>query len=277
MHADGAASLSDDDAVGDDRVGDVVGGDAGAAEGATVGPDGADADVLRAAHEARLQQVGRMLAGIVHEIRNPLTVIQGCGQLLEASVEDDAALEDVRNLLDATRRLSRLVDDMLGFVRRDGAESVGSVDLGQVLESTLRLTTHAMRQARVSVVVNAPDTHPPVRGQAAAYTQVFLNLLDNARASLEDVAAADRGVSVRVEPGDTCTVVRVSNNGPPIAPEHAPRLFESFFTTKGAGRGTGLGLPLCREILARFGGEIALESPGGAGEAVTFRLELPNA
>jgi len=251
-------------------------------------------DVLEAAHEARLLQAGRMLAGIVHEIRNPLAVIQGYAQLLqervgttaEASAEQSAEAEDLASILEETHRLSALVDDMLSFVRRDGAEAVGSVDVERLVQATLNLTTHAMRQARVSVVANLPEQSCRVRGQQGAYIQVLMNLLDNARESLEEAGTAQRGISIRVLPGETHCELLVSNNGPPIPPAQARSVFESFFTTKAAGAGTGLGLALCREILGRFGGSITLLEPrsasGDVSEGhedwpVSFRLLLPNA
>jgi len=239
------------------------------------GPAGRD--VLRTAHEARLQQVGRMLAGIVHEIRNPLAVIQGYAQLLHEQVTEPAARQDVAHILHEVQRLASIVDDMLTFVRRDGAERIGSVDLGRVIQAAIALTAHSMRQGRVSVTVVSAGAPALVSGQLGAYIQVVLNLLDNARASLEESTQVERRITLRVDAAPGRHVVRVANNGPPIRPEHAQRIFESFFTTRGEGRGTGLGLALCREILGRFGGSLELEHAGGASQPVTFRMELPNA
>jgi signal transduction histidine kinase len=238
-------------------------------------------DVLETAHEARLIQAGRMLAGIVHEIRNPLAVIQGYAQLLQEHLPDANDADDVARIIQETKRLGSLVDDMLSFVRRDGVRREGSVDLARTVQAALNLTTHAMRQSAVVVVANLPEAGCHVKGQQGAYIQVLLNLLDNARESLEESGRTDRGIVLRVEEGTWDAArgdfwrVDVSNNGPPIPPSVAETIFESFFTTKQARSGTGLGLALCREILARFGGTISLAEPEDGDASVTFRLELP--
>lgn len=231
-------------------------------------------DVLERAHQARLLQVGQMLAGIVHEIKNPLAVIQGYAQLLHDR-DEPGSREELSAILQETQRLAALVEDMLAFVRR-GGDALGRVDLSRAVAAAVNLTTHAMRQARVSVSCTLPPEPVAVRGQHGAYVQVLLNLLSNARQSLAEGRERDRRVTILVEPGgDGPVSVLLANNGPPIPPEHRAAIFDPFFTTRSEGEGTGLGLPLCREILARFGATIGLLPGDEAG--VTFRLELPRA
>jgi two-component system NtrC family sensor kinase len=228
------------------------------------------------AHRARLEQAGQLLAEVVHEINNPLAVIQGYTQLLLERARDPEDRRDLACVLDEARRLGTLVEDMLSFARRGGPE-VETVDLRRVVSSTLNLTTHAMRQARVSVVASLPDRDLLVRGQHGAYVQVLLNLLTNARQSLEVGRREGRGIALRLDRGAPGQLVLVvSNNGPPIPPELSQRIFEPFFTTRPAGVGSGLGLALCRQILARYGGALTLEPTPGE-EGPTFRVELPEA
>lgn len=228
------------------------------------------------AHRARLMQAGQLLAEVVHEINNPLAVIQGYTQLLLERARDPEDRRDLACVLDEARRLGALVEDMLSFARRGGPE-VETVDLRRVVSSTLNLTTHSMRQSRVSVVATMPDRDLLVRGQHGVYVQVLLNLLTNARQSLESGRRDGRGIALRLEPGDSGRVrLIVSNNGPPIPAEIGERIFEPFFTTRPAGEGSGLGLALCRQILTRYGGVIALE-PCTDDEGPTFRLEFPGA
>lgn len=275
MTADGARELAPEP--------DSHGRSSSGGEGRSSAPPGHGADVLETAHEARLIQAGRMLAGIVHEIRNPLAVIQGYAQLLHEHVPDPDDADDVGRIIQETKRLGALVDDMLSFVRRDGSQREGTVDLARTVQAALNLTTHAMRQSAVTVVANAPEAGCHVKGQQGACIQVLLNLLDNARESLEESGRSDRGVVVRIEDGTwddgrgEYWRVDVSNNGPPIPAQAAEAIFESFFTTKQARSGTGLGLALCREIVERFGGTIRLVDAGGGESPVTFRLELPKA
>ncbi|HVQ27451.1 MAG TPA: ATP-binding protein [Planctomycetota bacterium] len=228
------------------------------------------------AHRARLEQAGRLLAEVVHEINNPLAVIQGYTQLLLERARDPEDRRDLACVLDEARRLGTLVEDMLSFARRGGPE-IETVDLRRVVSSTLNLTTHAMRQARVSLVASLPDRDLLVRGQHGAYVQVLLNLLTNARQSLEAGRREGRGIALRLEPAAAGLVrLVVSNNGPPIPAELAERVFEPFFTTRPPGEGSGLGLALCRQILARYGGAIVLE-PTSADEGTSFRIEIPQA
>jgi signal transduction histidine kinase len=221
-------------------------------------------------------QAGQLLAEVVHEINNPLAVIQGYTQLLLERARDPEDRRDLACVLDEARRLGTLVEDMLSFARRGGPE-LETVDLRRVVSSTLNLTTHSMRQARVSVVASLPDRDLLVRGQHGAYVQVLLNLLTNARQSLEAGRRDGRGIALRLDLGAPGLVrLVVSNNGPPIPTELGDRIFEPFFTTRPAGEGSGLGLALCRQIVTRYGGSIALE-PTVGDEGPTFRIEIPEA
>jgi len=232
---------------------------------------------LEAAHRARLMQAGQMLAGVVHEINNPLAVIQGYAQLLQDRATNDEDRHDLQAILDEVRRLGALVEDMLSFTRR-GPDTVETVDLQKVVQSSLNLTAHDMRQARVVVVATVPREPVLVRASHGACVQVLLNLLANARQSLESGRADGRAIALRIEvapqPGRTCLVV--SNNGPPIPPELAGAIFEPFFTTKSEGEGCGLGLAVCRDLLARFDATLHLDAPD-ASMPVSFRITLPDA
>ncbi len=232
---------------------------------------GSDLDAS-AAHRARLVQAGQMLAGVVHEINNPLAVVHGYAQLLLERARNEDDRHDLSILLGETQRLCTLIEDMLSFTRR-GTDAIETVDLGRVVSAAINLSTHAMRQARVTVIATLPQEAPLVRGQLGAFVQVLLNLLTNARQSFAADVRSGRGVALRVTegaPGRTRLIV--SNNGPPIPPELEDRIFEPFFTTKADGEGSGLGLALCREIMERFGGSIALQSSDDEG--VSFALEF---
>jgi signal transduction histidine kinase len=242
-------------------------------ERSPTGGSGLDPDT---AHRARLMQAGQMLAGVVHEINNPLAVIQGYAEMLLDRIEGADERRDLGCILDEARRLGTLVEDMLAFTRR-GSEEREPLDLSRVVSSAINLTTHSMRQARISVVASLPERSISVSGSHGGYVQVLLNLLDNARQSLETVREHGRGISIRVEPGRPGhTQLVVSNNGPPIPADVAPRIFEAFYTSRPGGEGSGLGLALCRDILARYQASIHLDSSTSEG-GVTFRIEMPEA
>lgn len=255
---------------------------ADAARGAGDDPGRVD-ELLERAHEARLLQAGSLLGGIVHEIKNPLAVIQGYAQLLRERVRDDDDREDLERLLEEARRLGALVEDMLGFVRRgpDGAETV---DLNRVVESALNLMSHALRQSRVSVVANLGDAPALARGQHGVYVQVLVNLVTNALNALREAGTPHPGLALRIQDGTTGRLqVVVSNNGPPIDDELAERIFAPFVTTRPSGGGTGLGLALCRDILQRYDGTLTLDpapaptSGAERAQGVSFRVDVPRA
>ncbi|MGQ0551967.1 MAG: sensor histidine kinase [Planctomycetota bacterium] len=227
---------------------------------------------VQAAHRARLLQAGQMLATVVHEINNPLAVIQGYAQLMQERARSDEDRADLNTILDETKRLATLIEDMLAFTRRE-TDRVERVDLGRAVAAAVNLTAHAMRQARVAVVAILPREEFLVRGSHGAIVQVLMNLLVNARQSLESGGPPEgRGIAISAHRSPTgCIELLVSNNGPAIPAAVAARIFEPFFTTKAKGEGSGLGLSLCRDLLSRFEASITLDPPDGAG-GVTFRL-----
>ena len=230
-------------------------------------------ELVARAHRARLMQAGQMLAGIVHEINNPLAVIQGYTQLMQERCTDEVDRRDLERILGETRRLGRLVEDMLAFTRR-GSEELETLDLCDVVGSAVTLTTHAMKQAGISVIAALPEGPLFVRGHRGAYVQVLLNLLYNARDSLKRDAHPERGITIRARAAEGSAEVSVEDNGRAIPTELAESIFDPFFTTKE--NGTGLGLSLCRDILARYEGSIVLDPPNGE-RGVSFRVVLPSA
>ncbi len=260
----------DRDASSVDGPSDVVGDDVveGGVDGVVEGTD------VQATHRERLVQAGELLAGVVHEIKNPLAVIQGYAQLLHDKVTDDEDRSDLQCILEETRRVGGLIDDMLSFTRR-GAEAVENVDLGRVVSSAINLTSHSMRQGNISLVASLPEAPVYVRGHHGAYVQVLLNLLSNARQSLEAGRPAGRGIAIRLESEGACTAMVVSNNGPAVPDALVESIFDPFVTTKADGEGTGLGLSVSRQILGRYGASIELDR--AVRDGVSFRVGLPNA
>jgi signal transduction histidine kinase len=222
-------------------------------------------------------QAGQMLAGVVHEINNPLAVILGYAQLLRDRASNEEDRRDLQTILDEAQRAATLIDDMLGFTRRS-TEASPTADLQRVVQAAVNLTAHEMRQARITLVATLPELAVPVRASHGVCLQVLLNVLGNARRSLEHVPPQQRAVCVRLARGageDQRVSLLVSNTGPPIEPELADAIFEPFFTTRPDG--CGLGLALCRELLAQHDATIALEPRAGEDASVTFRITLPAA
>jgi signal transduction histidine kinase len=240
----------------------------------------------RLAHAQRLEALGRLAAGLAHEVNNPLSFVVGNLHHVQREVGALAAgqpVEDVGELQDACHdalrgceRIQRLVQDVRSFSR------VGSqptqrmdVDVGEVMGEALAMANLA-QVPRLQVV---RDLRPVPRAVADEHGlgQVFLNLIVNAAQALKGKGGPAEPI-LRVATGlhgEDRVKVEVQDNGPGIPAEHLGRIFEPFFTTKPVGEGTGLGLSICHGIISGLGGELSVESQPGQG--ATFRILLPAA
>lgn len=221
----------------------------------------------------KLATLGELIAGIAHELNNPLSAMMGHAQLLRMNHKDPATAARVDKLLEAAQRATRIVRNFLTFARRHKSEKV-AVSINEVVTKTLEFLAYQLRVANVEVqTALAPDL-PTIAGDPHQLQQVLINLVNNA---CQAVAAANGRGTLRVASGlgpDRATIrITVADDGPGIPSDHLARIFEPFFTTKPAGQGTGLGLPIAKGIVAEHGGAIEVESEPGRG--TTFVLTLP--
>jgi two-component system, NtrC family, sensor kinase len=223
---------------------------------------------------ARLASVGRLSAGVAHEIGNPLSAILGLVELLRDGDVSPAEREEfLARIHSETERIHQIIRDLLDFARRgedDGRPA--RANLGQVVEDALRLLTPQKDLRRVHVERRLEADVPDVRANADRVTQIVLNLLLNAADAIEGEGSIR--VEVRRDENDPSRVLlAVEDSGPGIAPEVRDHLFEPFVTTKPAGQGTGLGLAVCHTLAERAGGAIAAHNPPGGG--ARFEVRLP--
>jgi PAS domain S-box-containing protein len=232
----------------------------------------------------KLESVGQLAAGIAHEINNPMAFVRTNLAVLReewhalrkqlAEADHDATLADrfgecealIDESLEGIERTIAIARDMREFAHT-GSDGRSATDLNQVVEACVRVAgPHRKGATRIE---EAYGEVPPVWGSAGQLRQVFVNLLVNALQSVGQVG------TVRVETAldGERAVVRVSDDGGGILPEHRDRLFDPFFTTKPAGEGTGLGLYVSHEIVRGHGGEIVVVSSPGNG--ATFEVRLP--
>jgi signal transduction histidine kinase len=186
--------------------------------------------------------------------------------------EDSASslAELVEILGQGLSRTHRLVDDLQDFAS-PGDRRVADVDVIRGIETTAQLVGHHLREAGVDLRMELPERLPPVSGDPRAINQVFLNLLKNAAEALEGRGGV---ISVRATQEEGSVVVQIRDDGPGIAQDLLPRVFEPFYSTKGAGRGTGLGLSISRRIIAEHDGTIEVSSIDGEGASFTVQLPV---
>jgi len=247
----------------------------------TVGEDiTARVEANRAVARAeKLAAVGRLAAGVVHEINNPLATISACAEALESRLQEGAfsdaktsALDDLREYLGLIRseafRCKSITNGLLDFSRSRGSEHI-LVNLTDVISSAARLLAHQQRDGRIEFRIDTPGDLPPVSGDPGHLQQAIIALATNA----VDAMPEGGTLTIAARRQDKEVLVEISDTGVGIAPEHITKIFEPFFTTKEVGRGTGLGLAVCYGILTEHDGSLDVQSALGVGS--TFTITLP--
>ena len=222
----------------------------------------------------RLVVLGTIAAELGHEINNPLTYILHNLTELETGLTAQPP-QELRELVHHAREGADRIHEIvlsLGQMSRRGDSDLGPVELTLVLETAIAMTAHHFDgRARVQ---RALQTVPAVWGNPTRLGQLFINLLANAAQSIRPDPAMPGKVVVRTSLRDGMAEVEISDTGSGIPLDVQSRLFEPFFTTKPAGQGTGLGLPICRNIVREHGGRLELESTPGRGTKVRVKLPL---
>jgi two-component system NtrC family sensor kinase len=219
-------------------------------------------DALRQAE--RLSALGSLLAGVAHELNNPLSIVIAHATLLEEQAGSGAGLgARAGKIRAAAERCGRIVQTFLGMARRRPPER-RPVRIASVIEAALDLLGYALRSAGIAVTRDIPDALPEIAADQDQLVQVLINLLTNAQQALAGREGEKRiGIAVRAG-GDGGIVLTVSDNGPGIPEALRLRVFDPFFTTRQEGGGTGVGLSLCRAIVSAHAGSIEIgETPGG--------------
>jgi PAS domain S-box-containing protein len=219
----------------------------------------------------KMSALGSLLAGVAHELNNPLSVVVGHASLLEDFASDGAIRERALKIRTAADRCARIVRTFLAMARSKPRQRT-AVQLNDTIGEALEIVAYGLRTADVEVVrVLAPDL-PPVWADGDQLHQVFANLFVNAQQALQSVPPPRRlTVTSGFDAGSVW--IEVADNGPGVPADIAHRIFEPFFTTKPQGIGTGVGLSVCHGIVAAHDGEIRLEARSQPG--ATFVIRLP--
>jgi PAS domain S-box-containing protein len=236
----------------------------------------AEAELARsrdALHQSeKLAALGSLLAGVSHELNNPLAAIVGQAEMLEEDCRGTPLEARAQKISSAAERCARIVQTFLAMARqRDPQRS--PINVNEMIASALELTEYSLRTAGVSVRVNLGSTLPPVEGDRDQLHQVLVNLIINAQQAMEGSELFDRTLTIRTSVSQSGAVLLdFADTGPGVPEKMRGRIFEPFFTTKPQGVGTGIGLSFSHGIVEAHGGSLTLE-PSRRG--AHFRIALP--
>jgi PAS domain S-box-containing protein len=218
----------------------------------------------------KMSAVGQLIAGVAHELNNPLTAILGYAQLLESEGLNERAQDYVNKMFKQAQRTHRVVQNLLSFARQRQPER-SEVDVRKVLDETLALRDYDLKVNHISVQKNLGEEPATVVADPHQIEQVFLNIINNAvDAILETGRAGKLKISVSRDSGFVAT--QFSDDGPGI--KDPKRIFDPFYTTKNVGKGTGLGLSICYGIVKEHGGDITAHNALDGGAVIEVRLPI---
>lgn len=224
----------------------------------------------------RLATLGKLAAGVVHEINNPLTSISVYAEYLLKKLEDVAGdhpgvttadLEKLRRISASAQRIQRFARELVQYARPPGFE-VEMIDFNSVVRSSLSICEHLFDQSAIELVIDLGDALPPVQAVPGQLEQVVINLVTNA------AHAVDTGGTIRARTrrDKGHVALEIADTGPGVPTGDRDRIFEPFYTTKADGKGTGLGLPIVRNIIEQHQGHIAVDTSDLGGASFVVRL-----
>jgi PAS domain S-box-containing protein len=221
----------------------------------------------------KLSSIGLLAAGVAHEVNTPLTGVSSYTQMLLGMLNENdpkhALLQKVRT---QAERATNIVNNLLNFSRTGSATEFAELDVARVLDDTLQLLEPQLRRSQIEIVRRYDQDAPEAYANAGKLQQVFTNLILNARDAIPD------GGQIIIATGtaeDGSLLVEIIDTGIGIAPENVAKIYDPFYTTKGVGQGTGLGLAVSYGIVQEHAGRISVDSTPGQG--TTFRITLPTA
>jgi len=228
-------------------------------------------DLLRQlAYNEKMAELGKISAGVVHELNAPLSVIISASQMImrEEGVPE-GVLEMISRISSEAQRLSHLTKGLLNFSSHD--ETIGEVDLNLTVDFILNFLNYEAARRGVVVLKQFDFTLPTIRLDANLLKQILLNIIMNALQAMENGGGKLLVETASAGSGNVCFII--TDNGPGIPIEAIERIFDRYFTTKRPGEGTGLGLFVTKKLVENMGGEITVTNRSGGG--TTFTVTLP--
>ncbi len=223
-------------------------------------------------HTEKIASLGRMAAGVAHEINNPLAGVLIYAELLQRDLEQEAVhRENIEIIIQQTMRCQQIVHRLLDFSRQTlGQRKL--FDINDVVQRCVELISHQAFFHNIKVIQYLDPNLPPIIGDPGQLQQVFTNLLLNAADAMN--GSGQITITSQPAPHGDGVVLRFTDTGTGIPDDIIDKIFEPFFTTKPPGKGTGLGLSIVYGVIQRHGGSIEAESPPGGGTTFTVRLPL---
>ncbi|WP_052261822.1 ATP-binding protein [Leisingera sp. ANG-M1] len=221
----------------------------------------------------KLSALGELLAGVAHELNNPLSVVFGYSQMLQGKVQDPVLSERIDLVCKSAERAGKIVKTFLAMARQRPTR-IEICSLNDIVATALEVSGYSLKANGTIVETELDETAPPVACDFDQLAQVFSNLIVNAGHALQD-QREDGRIMVRSyhEAETDRTVVEISDNGPGIPKDIQSRIFEPFFTTKDVGEGTGVGLAFSHKIVESHKGELSLQSAPGTGTSFYVKLD----
>lgn len=225
----------------------------------------------RAHQSDKIAAMGSLLAGVAHELNNPLSVVVAYSAMLADMADSPAVKQRAHKVNAAAERCARVVKSFLAMVRQKPPQRQPT-DLNQLVNGACDMLAYGLRSAGVQVIRKLDPALPLIEADQDLFSQVIANLLVNAQQALTD-RPGERTIWIETQGAGDAAILEVSDSGPGIPRDVAARIFEPYFTTKPAGVGTGLGLSICRSVVQAHGGRLDhMDRPGGGAR---FRIFMP--
>jgi two-component system NtrC family sensor kinase len=221
----------------------------------------------------KLAALGQLLAGVAHELNNPLTAIMGYGELIHDAIAAPEARDQLVKLVSEARRMNRIIDNLLRFSRQS-ARGTEAVQLSPVVQQVLALREYYTRTRNLRVELDIAPDLPSLAVNEDEIKQILLNLFNNSSDALEGTAGSKK-ISIRAYQSGPRAVIEVEDTGPGFG--NLNRALDPFYTTKPVGKGTGLGLSVCFGIVKKRGGDLEIENVEPHGARVRIKLPFADA